>query len=619
MQALVETALSNALVASALALVAFAVSRWRRPALAHGLWLLVLVKLITPPLVPIYLPPMAAERTTQVDRAETGSPGVDFASISLDDLAAIVAMEENAAENSAKVDEARSPMPVASNWWDALVPIWIAGAFAWLGCTGWSVARFRRQFRSARRAPAAIQGEARRLAERLGLARPPEVWLVSGTVSPMIWSIGAATRLLFPAGLLDRLDAEQRAALLLHELAHVRRCDHWVRILELFVVALYWWHPVVWWARCELREAEEQCCDAWVVWASGGDGHVYSRALLEAVAFVSRTRCPLPAVASGIGHVYHLRRRLTMIVGANTPRSLSAAGWLVLAGLALFLLPLAARAQVPAKHGESESAREIKVLKEKLRSLEDQQALRADEDILVELVIDDDKGPSGDEKTMKAIADLKKQIAAKRAELQDLEAKMQKLVSGMEGKKAGRAKGDGVKVKVKELKDLKDGITIELDQKAVKQFDEAIQKDMKELQERLKQIPKGAIILKDLKGIEIDVMSLDDLKKQLGELKGKNLDELKKQLGELKGKNLDDLKKQIAEMKGLGEKQAQEFKKAIEMKEFERAKALKAEAEARAKIKPDKTEDFDARLDRLMKEIQELRREIRRGKDKQVQ
>src|SRR5262249_19173454 len=152
----------------------------------------------------------------------------------------------------------------------------------------------------------------------------PPVWVVSGAVSPMIWAVGAATRLVFPAKLLNRLDEEQRASLLLHELAHVRRRDHWVRLLELAVGAVFWWHPPFWLARRELREAEEQCCDAWVVWASGGEGQAYARALLEAVAFVSGTRCPLPAAASGVGHVSHLRRRLTMIMQGATPKSLSA-------------------------------------------------------------------------------------------------------------------------------------------------------------------------------------------------------------------------------------------------------------------------------------------------------
>jgi len=47
-------------------------------------------------------------------------------------------------------------------------------------------------------------------------------------------------------------------------------CVFW----KIVVIGLYWWHPVVWWALREIHEAEEQCCDAWVVWvlAAGGAG-----------------------------------------------------------------------------------------------------------------------------------------------------------------------------------------------------------------------------------------------------------------------------------------------------------------------------------------------------------
>src|SRR5205085_2360482 len=75
-------------------------------------------------------------------------------------------------------------------------------------------------------------------------------------------------RVLLPAALWARLSEAQRDALLLHELAHLRRGDHWVRRLELAVLGLYWWLPTVWWARREIQRAEEECCDAWVVWAS---------------------------------------------------------------------------------------------------------------------------------------------------------------------------------------------------------------------------------------------------------------------------------------------------------------------------------------------------------------
>src|SRR5262249_51691920 len=150
--------------------------------------------------------------------------------------------------------------------------------------------------------------------------------------------------------------------------------------LEALVLALYWWHPIVWWARRELRETEEQCCDAWVVWALAGADRAYATALLQTVAFFSRARCALPAVASGIGQVCHLRRRLTMIMQRNTPRSLSWSGVVAVMVVGLLLLPfLPVIAQQPAgsedqKSGKQSDPTDLKIaeLKKQLHALEEQ-------------------------------------------------------------------------------------------------------------------------------------------------------------------------------------------------------------------------------------------------------
>ena len=150
---------------------------------------------------------------------------------------------------------------------------------------------------------------------------------------------------------------------MLHELAHLKRRDHWVRWLELIVAGLYWWHPVVWWARRALREAEEQCCDAWVVWAMPRRARTYAAALLAAVEFVSGARTA-PAVASatsGSGHFSCLKRRLRMIVRAKTPKGLSWAGRIAVLGMAALLLPLAPSwaqkdGSTPAVAGESKTS-----------------------------------------------------------------------------------------------------------------------------------------------------------------------------------------------------------------------------------------------------------------------
>jgi hypothetical protein len=218
--------------------------------------------------------------------------------------------------------------------------VWLPGCLAWWAVAGRRLWRFGRLLRHGCPAPGPVQGRARRLAGRLGLARCPGVWFLPGPVSPMLLALGRSPRLLLPAGLWDRLSAEQQDTLLLHELAHLRRGDHWVRRLELVVLGLYWWHPVVWWAQRALQEAEEQCCDAWVVWAAPAAAPAYAAALVEAVAFLSQSRSALPVGASGTGQVPLLKRRLTMILRANPPRTLSRAGFWAVLGLGAVLLPL---------------------------------------------------------------------------------------------------------------------------------------------------------------------------------------------------------------------------------------------------------------------------------------
>jgi hypothetical protein len=216
---------------------------------------------------------------------------------------------------------------------------WLAGSLLWLGATAWRVRRFRRLLRFARPAPPELGERACALAGRLGLRRCPGVWLVPGPVSPMLWALGGPARLLLPHTLWQRLDDDQRDALLVHELAHYRRRDHWLRFVELIATGLYWWHPVVWWARHELRAAEEECCDAWVVWALPAAARAYSLALLETMTFLGEAP-PLGVPAqSGIGHLHTLKRRLTMIMRGTTPRALSWTGCFAVFGLGVVLLP----------------------------------------------------------------------------------------------------------------------------------------------------------------------------------------------------------------------------------------------------------------------------------------
>ncbi len=432
MDTLLRVGLTNAVAAGALALLAAAVGYFcRRPALRHALWLLVLLKLVTPPLIdiPVWRAVPSAEaaappadspevvmdlRPAPPDDAEPAAPQEEPAIV----MAPPAAADEPAAAPQEAPTEPAAP-PIA--WRPLLAAAWLCGSGLWLLLAAVRARRFARLLRHARPAPAWLLREADELAKRLGLSRAPALHLVPGRVSPMLWAPLWSARLLLPADLLTRLDAAGRRTLLAHELAHLRRGDHRVRLFELVVTGLFWWHPVVWWARRELREAEELCCDAWVLWALPELAKPYALALVETVDFLSDAPAALPALASGMGHVHDLRRRVTMIMQGTTPRALTWGGLLGLVGLGAFLLPVA-----PSWGQE-----------------EEQQPIR------LQIVKPDDAGP----KQADELRALKAEIEKRRAELAKAEAELRAAEQRLAQAAGAKVKGDERGVIVLELKD----------------------------------------------------------------------------------------------------------------------------------------------------------------------
>ena len=122
--------------------------------------------------------------------------------------------------------------------------------------------------------------------------------------------------ILMPVGLLAGLPAAQVEALLLHELAHIRRYDYLVNLLQVFVEGLVFYHPAVWWIAAVIRAERENCCDDLVV-ATQGDAHQYATAL-AALEF-NRGDARQPALAATGGSLVKRIRRL--LAQPETPRS----------------------------------------------------------------------------------------------------------------------------------------------------------------------------------------------------------------------------------------------------------------------------------------------------------
>jgi beta-lactamase regulating signal transducer with metallopeptidase domain len=399
-------------VTAVLALLVLALCRVLRlsPALRHALWLVVLVKLLAPPLivwpwaVSDWTLPEASEPSSSVP--EEVAPAVPYPPVSEMKPAPDVPVKpgplaQPAPDAPAKVFAAKRPEPLPTKMAPPKVPapplmeasslieapeapaaptepspwpwewlalgLWLASAAAMAGVQALRIVRFQRLVRRAEPAPRPLFRLVRELARRLEI-RPPRVLVVSGLASPVVWSLGRA-QLLWPASLVDRFDAEQRRGIIAHELAHLRRRDHWVGALLLVAECVWWWCPLFWLVRRELRKAAEWACDAWVVAVLPEHRRVYAETLIEVSQLVSQARLPAPVLGIG-GARYSFQRRLTMIMCERLPCRVSLWTLPAVGLLALAALPGWSQAQTLIIQDATESALQTERLKKALTDLE---------------------------------------------------------------------------------------------------------------------------------------------------------------------------------------------------------------------------------------------------------
>lgn len=345
--------LVNAALAASLAALVGIGLRWRYNAhLAAVLWVLVLVKLISPPLAPFSI-----ERSSDVpspaSTAVEDAAGIDR-ELSVAELANAELRQQQsvpgANENSRDAAAATATAPVAAisaesatatsspgaetqpkagssshiHWPGVLIAVWLGGSVLALSWLIVSAVRFRRLIRNPELASSdqALDEALARLCERWNIRRVPRLRVIDARVSPLLWTWFDGTTLVVPRGLLASLSAVQHEMLLAHELAHLIRRDHWCRWLEAAVQSLYWWLPVVPWVRQRLHAAQEECCDAFVQREFPAASVDYCDALLTASTWLQGVR-PTPVFASELGTVTGLKGRIQTMLEQKMTRPMS--------------------------------------------------------------------------------------------------------------------------------------------------------------------------------------------------------------------------------------------------------------------------------------------------------
>jgi beta-lactamase regulating signal transducer with metallopeptidase domain len=152
---------------------------------------------------------------------------------------------------------------------------------------------------------------------------------------------------LIPVSALVGLAPRQLEALIAHELAHIRRYDYLVNLLQTAVEILLFYHPAVWRLSREIRQEREHCCDDVAVEVCG-DALIYARALTEIEA-LRETGLRLAMAADGGS----LLSRIQRIVGSSPRRSEQTASWVAGAIVFSIVFVSAAGAQLIAPNTQA--------------------------------------------------------------------------------------------------------------------------------------------------------------------------------------------------------------------------------------------------------------------------
>jgi beta-lactamase regulating signal transducer with metallopeptidase domain len=339
----------------------------RRPHLAHLLWLVVLVKCLTPPLwssptgvfswasraetvaptIPAKVDTRVAPPTSAYDQAGVGERGFD-ATMTAPASETVAVGPVGKADAQAGVPQRRLPVEFA------LLIIWLAGAAAYGGFALVATLRWWRSFRS-NRIPAGeplarlVEGMAR----RLGVRRHVNLWLSRQPLGPL--TVGwIRPAIVMPDALAASRSEAEIELLLAHELIHVRRGDVLIGLLQIVVQSLWWFHPLIWWANHRIVCERERCCDEEVVAGLACQPARYARMLLTILEMKRQLRWPTALPGARRFEITRQRLERIMIDGSRFHERMPRGYWLVLLAAGLLVLPGAGFGRTGKQAGEDQ-------------------------------------------------------------------------------------------------------------------------------------------------------------------------------------------------------------------------------------------------------------------------
>ncbi len=260
--------------------------------------------------------PSPADAASIGARTQTADAAVKGRATSGDDAALKGRAPSRGAGDRAAVAQGFSP--AIERFLPGITLAWLTGVVLLLARMAGGWWHVRRLHRIALASPSSRwQTACRRLAYRLGL--PAAAHVVESALVDVPTVVGwLRPAILLPIAALASLSPAQVEAILAHELAHIRRHDYAVNVLQTIAETLLFYHPAVWWLSNRIRAEREHCCDDIAV-ALCGDAVGYAQALAELESW--RTTPATIALAATGGSLLGRVRRILQVPITDEPRS----------------------------------------------------------------------------------------------------------------------------------------------------------------------------------------------------------------------------------------------------------------------------------------------------------
>ena len=327
-------ALWQSAILAALLLILTRLSRRATPSLRFWLWMLIPLRLLIMPVISISVPALPAPAPVEPIYVASESAAPVFAATATAVMAEAFGLAQIETMDETFLGSVETASPVARpGLLTYVMALWVAGLIVVILriARSWQhVGRVKAKSKEVREGR--LHSLAVKAASALGLEKLPRIIVTNEASSPVVFGLFRPT-VAIPQALLDAVSEREIMIVFAHEFAHLKRRDPLVGWILAVTEVLYFFHPVLHFAKRKIMLEREKACDEFVLATCRARASVYARALVRAAEVCGQAPAPIGPSAMMAESFGDLKKRLLSIGSNMQPTARLSRG-----GLALLLI-----------------------------------------------------------------------------------------------------------------------------------------------------------------------------------------------------------------------------------------------------------------------------------------